>query len=108
MGTCSYCGVKETMPFKCKFCGEQFCGEHRLPENHECYGLQRFKEERSKMPEKWIYEPFHSKEKAEVGRKVEKPLNKKIYENIRGIDSRKILYAILAIIIVLTVSQVLI
>ncbi len=24
------------MPFQCSYCGGQFCGEHRLPENHSC------------------------------------------------------------------------
>ena len=24
------------MPFKCPYCGNYFCSEHRLPENHEC------------------------------------------------------------------------
>lgn len=24
------------MPFKCTYCGQLFCGEHRLPENHDC------------------------------------------------------------------------
>jgi uncharacterized membrane protein YkgB len=24
------------MPFRCPYCGGQFCGEHRLPENHQC------------------------------------------------------------------------
>jgi len=27
------------MPFKCQYCGEYFCAEHRLPEKHECPGL---------------------------------------------------------------------
>ena len=27
------------MPYECKFCGEQFCAEHRLPERHTCPGL---------------------------------------------------------------------
>jgi Zn-dependent protease len=30
---CQKCS-KET--FRCPYCGEQFCGEHRLPENHQC------------------------------------------------------------------------
>ncbi|MFI5421588.1 MAG: AN1-type zinc finger domain-containing protein, partial [Nitrososphaerales archaeon] len=34
---CHYCGVaKEGLPFRCNYCGEFFCGEHRLPENHAC------------------------------------------------------------------------
>jgi len=27
------------MPFRCPFCGGQFCSAHRLPENHHCPGI---------------------------------------------------------------------
>jgi len=34
---CHFCGQdKEGLPFRCNYCGEFFCGEHRLPENHAC------------------------------------------------------------------------
>jgi Zn-dependent protease len=33
---CQYCGRSEDFPFRCSFCGMYFCGEHRLPENHNC------------------------------------------------------------------------
>lgn len=37
LGNCWYCDKKiEFLPFKCKFCGNSFCGDHRLPESHEC------------------------------------------------------------------------
>jgi len=41
--TCQFCGKEEFMPFTCRYCGQQFCGEHRLPENHFCSKLQRGK-----------------------------------------------------------------
>ncbi len=41
---CSECGEKEFMPYECKFCGQKFCAEHRLPENHNCVGLEQHKE----------------------------------------------------------------
>lgn len=41
---CSECGEKEFMPYECKFCGQKFCAEHRLPENHDCPGLERHKQ----------------------------------------------------------------
>lgn len=28
------------LPYKCKYCGGTFCSEHRLPENHNCPGIQ--------------------------------------------------------------------
>jgi len=29
------------MPFRCPFCGGQFCSQHRLPENHNCIAINR-------------------------------------------------------------------
>lgn len=39
MATCDECGKHENMPYQCSRCGQTFCGEHRLPENHDCPGL---------------------------------------------------------------------
>jgi membrane associated rhomboid family serine protease len=39
MATCDACGRTENMPYHCRHCGGTFCGEHRLPENHDCPGL---------------------------------------------------------------------
>jgi len=36
---CSICENDEVLPFKCSYCGEIFCGAHRLPENHKCHNL---------------------------------------------------------------------
>jgi len=33
---CQKCGAEIFLPFKCPYCGGQFCAEHRLPENHDC------------------------------------------------------------------------
>lgn len=34
---CHFCGKEESgLPFRCNYCGETFCSEHRLPENHAC------------------------------------------------------------------------
>ncbi len=103
MTICVHCGAKETIPFTCKFCGGQFCANHHLPENHGCTGLEKFKEERGRKPEKWIYEPFHEGRKERVGREVKRPMGDRlsgIAGGIGGIDSRKILYLILVIIAV--------
>ncbi len=40
---CSICGKKEMLPYKCKYCGWTYCSEHRLPENHNCPGLEKLK-----------------------------------------------------------------
>ncbi|HTY91272.1 MAG TPA: rhomboid family intramembrane serine protease [Methanocella sp.] len=50
---CDICGAYELLPFKCKYCGGTFCGAHRLPESHNCSGLQMLRERRpieSKAP----------------------------------------------------------
>jgi len=42
MVKCAYCDRDiEGLPFKCHYCGQYFCAEHHLPENHECPGLSR-------------------------------------------------------------------
>lgn len=105
MSECSYCGAQETMPFRCKFCGELFCGEHRLPENHECVGLETFKRERGKEPEKWIYEPFKTKEEVPAKGRIRRPIDEQLFNFIQGLDSRKILYGILIVIVLLTLSK---
>ncbi len=33
---CQYCEKNVVLPFKCRFCNQYYCTEHRLPENHEC------------------------------------------------------------------------
>lgn len=39
MATCDECGTHVDMPYNCRRCGGAYCGEHRLPENHDCAGL---------------------------------------------------------------------
>jgi len=33
---CQKCQKEVFLPFKCPYCGDYFCSEHRLPENHQC------------------------------------------------------------------------
>lgn len=39
MTRCVTCGKEIYMPFICNYCGEAFCSDHRLPENHKCPNL---------------------------------------------------------------------
>ena len=39
MPPCDRCGVQENLPYRCRYCGGTFCGDHRLPESHNCVGL---------------------------------------------------------------------
>lgn len=38
MGDCAYpgCSGDESMRNSCSYCGDSYCAEHRLPENHDC------------------------------------------------------------------------
>ncbi len=40
MPTCDNCGKQVSMPYRCRHCGGTYCGDHRLPESHNCSGLQ--------------------------------------------------------------------
>lgn len=40
MPTCDYCGEETVLPYRCRYCGGSFCIKHRLPENHDCEGLE--------------------------------------------------------------------
>ncbi|MFO7872337.1 MAG: CAP domain-containing protein [Candidatus Undinarchaeales archaeon] len=74
---CKECGKSTNgMPFICKFCGEPFCEEHRLPENHNCPELKRGKWKKPKKnflenkrkPEKKVSKK--GKHKKKLGRKI--------------------------------------
>ena len=57
--------IEGHLPFKCKFCQNYFCGDHRLPENHDCEGLRVYNNAKSKTYFKNV-----------VGSKKEKNVNK--------------------------------
>ena len=42
MPPCDRCGTISDLPYRCRYCGGTFCGEHRLPENHACPGLNEW------------------------------------------------------------------
>ncbi|SDM11399.1 hypothetical protein SAMN04487949_0903 [Halogranum gelatinilyticum] len=42
MAECDQCGRYENLPYQCRRCGQTFCAEHRLPENHSCPGLNEW------------------------------------------------------------------
>jgi membrane associated rhomboid family serine protease len=53
---CSICGKKEMLPYKCKYCGWTYCSEHRLPENHNCPGLEKLRT-RVRESGRIVYQP---------------------------------------------------
>ena len=36
---CQMCAQETVLPFRCPYCGGQFCSAHRLPESHSCPGI---------------------------------------------------------------------
>ncbi|GBC69764.1 hypothetical protein HRbin01_01468 [archaeon HR01] len=50
MVKCDRCGVDELLPFKCAYCGGNFCPEHRLPELHGCGGIMLAKRPVERRP----------------------------------------------------------
>jgi hypothetical protein len=45
MPSCSHCGKRVILTYRCHYCGEQFCEEHRLPERHQCIGIEDAKQQ---------------------------------------------------------------
>ena len=44
MAECDVCGKSESMPYHCKHCGGTYCADHRLPESHNCPGLDQWED----------------------------------------------------------------
>lgn len=44
------------MSFTCRYCGKKFCSEHRLPENHDCEGLEEAIEKEKEETDRWFRE----------------------------------------------------
>ncbi|GAA0292409.1 rhomboid family intramembrane serine protease [Halarchaeum salinum] len=67
MATCDRCGKQVGMPYRCRFCGGTYCEDHRLPENHECPGLDEWNDPAG------VFGPEETgrEEKSRVGRAVE-------------------------------------
>ncbi|MEF8880268.1 MAG: rhomboid family intramembrane serine protease [Candidatus Nanohaloarchaea archaeon] len=90
MSECSKCG-KQSMSFTCRYCGEKFCSEHRLPENHDCEAMDG---ETPEKHEEWFEGKFSEDEKNESREQQKKKsarytvhrksLSSDIIESIKG------------------------
>jgi Zn-dependent protease len=58
---CQYCGKEVVLPFKCAYCGDFFCAEHRLPESHACPESWRAKAPRETptTTQRWAEQPSY-------------------------------------------------
>ena len=72
---CYYCNNKEIITY-CKFCKEDICINHLIPENHNCKGLKDYMS--NKIPKVEIYEDvvIYFKDKKELIK-----LNKNLRKN---------------------------
>lgn len=62
MSKCDYCGEEnDGFTHKCKFCGREHCSKHLLPENHECEGLEIYKDKNANKWKKTFLDTFSSK-----------------------------------------------
>jgi len=52
---CDICSVIDFV-FRCNYCKQFFCNEHRLPINHDCIGINQYLENRKKS---WSYDSVH-------------------------------------------------
>jgi hypothetical protein len=41
MPKCEQCDKETFLPFRCNYCGKDYCEEHRLPESHDCVSLPK-------------------------------------------------------------------
>lgn len=93
MSECSKCG-KQSMSFTCRYCGEKYCSEHRLPENHNCNGLESGKKEEFKEDnsQKWFNDKF--KDKKEPEKEFKKP---SLFNEMKRIITNNITLVIIGI-----------
>lgn len=73
---CEICGEEVVLPFKCSYCGGLFCGEHRLPERHNCTDLPKKNPHRKERTERYQklseYYEYHSKKRHSKKRVIKK------------------------------------
>ncbi len=90
---CYYCGFKDPLPFTCKFCGNSFCYNHRLPESHNCSGLASYKEQVQARGKLYEYEPDL------IAKKQKKPVFTPLSNTISVIKSNYSLTILILVII---------
>jgi predicted nucleic acid binding AN1-type Zn finger protein len=65
MPFCTICNVEieGSNLYQCKYCGENYCGDHRLPPNHNCVGIDAWK---GKVPPEGVRWVSYKKEEPTV------------------------------------------
>lgn len=83
------------MSFTCSYCGESFCSDHRLPENHNCQKLEEELERKKEEDDKWFEEKKTKKDK--TGRRRPPPKKPSLAEDILNVFRNNITYSIIAV-----------
>jgi len=55
---CQKCGKETFLPFRCPYCGDYFCPDHRLPENHECPRMELARAPKKETKQIVVQEPY--------------------------------------------------
>lgn len=87
MGECDQCGESVSMPFTCKFCGKKFCSDHRLPENHDCGGLESYKADKKREDDVITYDA--EREQEVFTAEQEQSLTDKLKDKLPSLDGRQ-------------------
>lgn len=75
---CSKCGKKiGGLPFRCHRCHQNFCSEHRLPEDHNCEPLNRYKEGNEERWRKGIKDTFNTSHYPKFNPPISRPFKNK-------------------------------
>jgi len=53
---CQKCQQETFLPFKCPYCGNYYCAEHRLPENHQCQQIELARTPKQEAPQPIIFQ----------------------------------------------------
>ncbi len=56
--------------FKCRYCNKHFCGKHRLPEDHNCEGLEKHKKGNQERWKKEIKQEFYKPKQFSQEKKI--------------------------------------
>lgn len=61
MYECDHCDDRVDLPYQCNYCGGQYCPEHRLPEGHDCDGVEFLAGDQRWFRDKDTGETVHSR-----------------------------------------------
>jgi len=108
MTKCSKCKRNiQDIYFNCKYCHQNYCSKHRIPEDHNCEGLKQYKE---KNQERWVNaitennkQNFYSENKKEVAYKISIKSKLRKYNYLFWRFIKKYLLVIILILLILGV-----